>query len=43
MSGGRYHFSSSFDYGNFVEQCCLDVGAPGAKLLARAEVQISVS
>ena len=36
--GGSYLFSSSFEYANFVEKCCFDVGAPGANLLARAAV-----
>jgi len=36
--GGRYLFSSSFEYANFVEKCCVGVAALGAKLLAEVAV-----
>ena len=36
--GGRYLFSSSFEYADFVEKSCVGVGAPGVSLLAGAAV-----
>ena len=41
--GGRCLFSSSFEYANFVEKCCADIGAPGANLLRRLRYCASFS
>ena len=36
--GGRYLFSSNFEYANFVEKCCVGVVPLGVKLLVEVAI-----